>query len=938
MNRKYLFTLASTLLLALASCGGGGSSSQSSSSASSESSSQSQSSSTGSISVVSNYQPGDGQAHASKPAADVAKIRLHYHRFDDNGSYSAYTKWSLWLWDKTNGGAGAKVDFTHYDDFGVYVDVAKEDYAASIKELGYIVAVDPGGSWSGKDPDGDRSADFTGTAPGGVRDLYLVSGTAKVFDDPSNALKNSLDYARLSASSGKVITVGFSISAGDDGFIFDDSRISVYVDDKKVTNFTVGEWSNKDSSIDLTFTEDLKLTSAIRVEYVFDETWTDKTMMVITDYFSSEEFVKAYYYDGDDLGATFDDEDNPTKTTFKVWAPTSSKVVLNLFEQSDYRLEDEPTKIEMTLGEKGVYSTTVNENLDGRYYTYTVTNSSGTNEVTDPYAKSAGLNGKRGMVVNFKKLNEELMSWNADERPAIASASDASIYEIHVRDMTINPNSGVSENNRGRFLGLTETGKTYTSNDGVTVSTGLDHLAEVGATHVQIQPFYDYNSVEESTSGTSMSETNYNWGYDPQNYNVLEGSYSSDPLDGYARIKEAKQMIMALHGKGLNINMDVVYNHTGSTEGSNFQMLVPYYYYRTTSSGAFLNGSGCGNEVASNRDMVRKYIVDSTKFWTEEYHLSGFRFDLMGLEDNQTMIDVYNAVTDIYDKALVYGEPWDMGNLETGYKADNLSNQKTLQGSLCKDYFYGAGVYVGAFSDKMRDYIRGSNGPSSGYVQGTASKASALKATIQGYFSAANNHKTCAPQQVLNYASCHDNYTLYDQLIQTYYNKDRDFAREFDEAQALAILSVGIPFIQEGDDFMRTKAYEKDGKVLYCGNSYNVGDYINNMDYALKADNVDVFERTKAMFAIRNENAAFTPNDREAAVDGISDMLTDSEGNISYKISDGTNSFLVAYTLDGRDLVLDNGTLLFTNVKDATLNGTHSSYKMASNEVAVFKL
>ena len=229
------------------------------------------------------------------------------------------------------------------------------------------------------------------------------------------------------------------------------------------------------------------------------------------------------------------------------------------------------------------------------------------------------------MIVNFDQINEELLTWNADECPEYGNAVDASIYEIHVRDMTINPNSGVSENNRGKFLGLAEEGTTYKKND-LTVTTGLDHLAELGITHVQIQPYYDYSSVDETTMDNTMGDDNYNWGYDPLNYNCLEGSYSTNPVDGAVRIKEFKKMVMALHNKGINIIMDVVYNHTSALEGSNFEKLVPYYYHRTKVSGVAYNGSGCGNEMASDRVMVNKFVRDSIKFWTSEYHLGGYRF------------------------------------------------------------------------------------------------------------------------------------------------------------------------------------------------------------------------------------------------------------------------------------------------------------------------
>ena len=247
--------------------------------------------------------------------------------------------------------------------------------------------------------------------------------------------------------------------------------------------------------------------------------------------------------------------------------------------------------------------------------------------MVDPYAKSAGINGIRGMVVNFTKLNKEINGWDNDIRPNYGeNGTDASIYEIHVRDMTIDPDSGVTKEKRGTFAGLAEKGTYYTSSNGVKVSTGLEHLKELGVTHVQILPLYDYNSVEERSVSTEMSmevkNSNYNWGYDPLNYNCLEGSYSTNPYDGFVRIKEFKEMVMAMHSYGINVIMDVVYNHTARSFDSNFHYLVPYYYHRSTTNGDLYNGSGCGNEVASDRSMVNKFVVDSTKFWLDEYHLS----------------------------------------------------------------------------------------------------------------------------------------------------------------------------------------------------------------------------------------------------------------------------------------------------------------------------
>ena len=534
------------------------------------------------------------------------------------------------------------------------------------------------------------------------------------------------------------------------------------------------------------------------------------------------------------------------------------------------------------------------------------------------------------MVVNFTKLNASIDGWSGDERPFRGNNTDAVIYEIHVRDMTISETSGVTEANRGKFLGLAETGTTYTEG-GVTVSTGLDHLRELGITHVQIQPFYDFATVDETASGNEMSADNYNWGYDPLNYNVLEGSYSTDPYDGAARIREFKQMVMAMHEAGISVNMDVVYNHTGPSENSNLNLLVPYYYYRTKASGTFYNGSGCGNELASERAMVNRFFRDSCRFWTEEYHLSGFRFDLMGLVDNQTMIDVYRDCAEIYPSVMIYGEPWAGGTtkLKSGTSAQNLSGQMTVQESLAQDYFSGSGVLVGAFNDVIRNAIRGGNNPGKGYVQGDTSNASLIAMCLEGRFSK-ETVKTANidPDLVLNYASCHDNYTLYDQLVQTM-NAER-LPTAYTQAEAIVFLSQGVPFIQEGEDFMRSKYDEKTGK--YDGNSYISGDFVNAMDYSLKIKHLDVFTKVKELIAARRSTAALRLSSREEIAEKVSGVSFDG-GIVRYAV-DGC---LIAHSVNGGKVELDGAyEIVWSNVRKA--RGTVSGeITLSANESILLK-
>lgn len=868
----------------------------------------------------------DETDHASMPLAPTETVRLHYRRNDDTqNDRGCYAAWNVWAWDMTNGGNGAAYPFTGYDDYGVYADLDLSVIGGGkpVGLLGFIVRTD---NWT-KDPDGDRSIEILPETPDGIQEVWVRTTESTVFNTQENALKSIVSYSLLSNEN----TIFVYFKPLSESFRPYLPRFAVTVNGESVTDLTLGEYDPSLKRVDLKLNgRTIDLADVVTVSYRFDPTWINEVGLMMTNYFDTEEFNRKYGYDGEDLGATFDDETNPTKTIFKVWAPTSTKMVLNLYHAGDPEAEKNPFEtLEMQRADKGVFVCTVDRDLDGVYYTYTVTNSKGTNEVVDPYAKSAGVNGRRGMVVNFTRLNAGVEGWAEDVRPFAGNPVDAVIYEAHVRDMTISETSGVEEAYRGRFIGLAQD-STYTEN-GVTVTTGLRHMQELGVTHVQLQPFYDYSSVDETKPSNVPSAENYNWGYDPQNYNVLEGSYSTDPYDGYNRIIEFKQMVMAMHRAGISINMDVVYNHTASSENSNLNLLVPYYYYRTKANGAFYNGSGCGNEVASDRYMVNKFIRESCRFWIDEYHLSGFRFDLMGLLDNQTMIDVYNDCVALDPHIMVYGEPWAGGTskLKSGKSETKLREQMTVQESLAQDYFAGSGVLVGAFNDVIRNAIRGGNNPGKGFVQGVSSEASAIAMCVAGVFSRETvKTQEIDPNQVINYASCHDNYTLYDQLVQT--TDEGRLKNAYTQADAIVFLSEGVPFIQEGEEFMRSKEDPETGK--YSGNSYNVGDFINVMDYSLKIRNADVCEKTRELIEFRKN----TPEFRLATRGEIKEQLTDvsfAGGTVRYAIGD----LLVIHSASGTTAELD-GTyeIVYSNVR-AQYGDVTDSIAVGMNESVVLR-
>ncbi len=369
--------------------------------------------------------------------------------------------------------------------------------------------------------------------------------------------------------------------------------------------------------------------------------------------YSSPEFEAAYTYTGQDLGAVW----SPESTAFRVWAPTAHQVLLNLYAQGDPSVSDMTAQIEMVRGEAGTWTAEQKGNLHGVYYTYLVDFDGARYETCDPYARAAGVNGLRSMVIDLSATNPQ--GWDTDRDPHAGKAfTDAVIYELHLRDLSCHASAGIVH--RGQYLGLTETGTRTPGGN----PTGLDHIKALGVTHIHLLPFYDYGSVDESKPQLPQ----FNWGYDPVNYNVPEGSYATDAFDGAVRVAELKQAVKTLHDHGLSVIMDVVYNHVYDGGSFCFNRLVPQYFSRVDSQGVYSNGSGCGNDTASERSMVRKFIVDSVNFWVDEYHIDGFRFDLVGLLDVQTVNEIVEAVHRRHPNVVFYGEGWTMDTVLT--KAD----------------------------------------------------------------------------------------------------------------------------------------------------------------------------------------------------------------------------------------------------------------------------
>ena len=561
----------------------------------------------------------------------------------------------------------------------------------------------------------------------------------------------------------------------------------------------------------------------------------------VTDYQAYSANLDKSAYSGNDLGASY----SKKATTFKVWSPNAASVRVNIFEHGSDNEGDAGSIMSRAMSldkTTGVWSVTINGDLLNKYYTYSVTHGKTTKETADVYAKACGVNGQRSMVVDLSTTNPE--GWENDKHVLVQNQTDASVWEISVADFSSSESSGVSEANRGKYLAFTEEGTTVNGVQGAS-STCVDYLKKLGVKYVQIMPFYDFGSVDESKNIMDQ----YNWGYDPVNYNCPEGSYSSNPKKGEVRIKECKQMIQALHNAGIGVIMDVVYNHT-YTSDSWFQRTVPNYYYRMNNDGTFSNGSGCSNDTASEHLMFRKYMIDSVTYWASEYHIDGFRFDLMGLHDVTTMNSIRTALDNLYadgsgSQILMYGEAWDMAtNCDEGTVLASQKNLKQLSDR------------IGAFDDTIRDAIKGSTGGTDGAFVQDGSRRANLKTGIAGQSDTTTGWAN-VPSQCVTYASCHDNLCLYDKLVGSVYGADGKYRKRYEDlvatnklSAAIVITSQGIPFSLGGEEFCRSK----DGDE----NSYASSRKENMLDWENVDLYSDVIEYYRGLYKIRDAFAAFS--------------------------------------------------------------------------------
>ncbi|ATU20663.1 type I pullulanase [Bifidobacterium choerinum] len=817
-----------------------------------------------------------------KCKADKVDVTVHYMRndglyFNAGDTETKVPQWDLWMWNSNSNGSAAK--FTSHDDWGELAKASFSNYtyqaANGESDFGLLrrYGVDEWKKKDGSDGDIKMSADAL---------VFSNDGTAKaevwlLQDDPTvytarpalGARISTAEIAQKNAIDAK-LTKPADVKASD-----------VTVTDADGNKLAVADVKTDGTVVTVTLKDDLDLTAKYTVEIEgFGSADAVAGSVVRTDAFDKE-----YAYDGDDLGATYGKDGS----TFKLWAPTAAKVELVTFKASDTADAAEDQVFAMKRGDRGVWSATETV-APGTAYVYRVSFADGTkNDSPDPYARASVINGRRSVV-----LSDEQTKVAGSKRMApFSKNTDAVIAETHVHDFSSNANSGVSEANRGKYLGMIENGTKNSEGK----ATGVDYLKELGVTHVQIQPMYDYLSVDETKP---TDDNNYNWGYDPENYNVPEGSYSSNAADPKTRIVEAKEMVNGLHKNGLRVIMDVVYNHVGDVNTNPFNLTVPGYYFRYQ-NGSLVSNSGCGNDTASERAMMRKYIVDSVTYWAKEYNMDGFRFDLMGLHDLDTMKAVRAALDALDPSIVIVGEGWDM----------NTTMDKSLMSIQPNAYELDThNSTVAFFNDSIRDGLKGSvfSDEDTGYATG---KADAEKLILNNMLGCRNgeefdgayctngnaNVKYDNANQIVNYVEIHDNLTLNDKLNVSMFGAKTD--AELDEGQVAQkvaasklanssiFLANGISEIQLGQEFLRSK--DGDGNSYKNAASKNALDW-DRLNDAAYGDNA---QYVADLIALRKKTAAFRIGDYDAIAKN-SKVLKSADGVVAYEISDDSGTYVVA--------------------------------------------
>ncbi|MDO4605600.1 MAG: type I pullulanase, partial [Helcococcus sp.] len=760
--------------------------------------------------------------------------------------------WSIWLWPE--GGNGAQYEFTSTDDFGQVAEIVLD---GKYDKAGIIIKGTD--DWS-KNVDGDRYVELTEE----VTHVWLRDKDEKVYlEKPLRLDQEPLTITDFSIDSFTEANVKVNKNISLEDFI-EDYNLTVNGESikDKVESMTVVNGTDEETKqIKITFKENLNLEDTIHLKvnlFNGEENVALEADSRIGKVISDPKFDELFYYDGT-LGAIY----SKGETEFKLWAPTSKQVNLLIFENGEV-----VKTIPMTRGDKGVYTYKLSGDQLGTEYMYEVHVNGKVNRAVDPYAKAVTVNGERGVVANPKPTDVP--------RPVGKDMKNPIIYELHIRDYSIAENSGMK--NKGKFLALTEKG-TKADNGQM---TGIDYLESLGVTHIQILPMYDYASVNEASD-----KPQFNWGYDPLNYNAVEGSYSKDATKPFLRIEELQDTIDAIHNKGMGVIMDVVYNHVFDPARHSFEYVVPGYYFRQDDKGGFLGGTGVGNETASERKMMRKFIIDSTKYWVETYKLDGLRFDLMGTHDYETMNMVYEELVKINPNIFILGEGW---NMDMGISEDLRATQKNAA-KMPKLSF---------FSDDIRDGVKGNvfTATDPGFVNGKSGQESYIMQNIkggqglQGYVSAS---------QVVQYVEAHDNLTLWDKLEITNPDDTEETRLKMHKlATSIVMLAQGTPFIHAGQEWARTKGGDH--------NSYKSPDSVNQFDWDRVLEYKDNIDYFRELIKIRKAYDVFNLKEY-SQINKVFKEISKSNDLVSYKLENGDKDLYIAHNAsrESREFEVENG-------------------------------
>ncbi|MCB2292231.1 type I pullulanase [Clostridium algoriphilum] len=740
------------------------------------------------------------------------KIIVHYAKNPSNNLKS-----NIWLW--TDKKSGNTFNFTKNDAFG-YVSEIELD--AGFNRAGFAVCT----------VDGKRDIEknrFIEKFNNGASEVWVIEGDSKVYDSAAEATatKNEMETQVNIKKQG-----GLAVATLDDlnNISIETNLLVPYIPEsiaditvkadgkvlkiKKVANNETKDGKTSVANIELNENVDLSQNLTISKKGFAEK------QVELGKIFNSVNFEKNYYYEGNDLGNTY----STSNTSFRVWAPTAREVKVVIYKKWD---DKSGTELSMKKSEKGTWTYDLPGDQKGLFYTYKVNVGETWNEAVDPYARSVSANGDKGAVIDLDQTTSE--TWKPSEKPKFENLNDAIIYELHVRDFSIDKNSGIK--NKGKFLAFTETGTKGI--DGK--PTGMDYIKSLGVTHVDLMPIFDYASVDETST-----RPQFNWGYNPKNYNSPEGSYSTDPYNPIARVKELKQGVQSFHDNGLRVIMDVAYSQMYSSYNSNFNKIVPGYYFKGSKEGANINESG--STIVSQNAMARKFIVDSVEYWAKEYNMDGFRFNYMGTLDVKTMNEIRKKLSSIDPSILIIGESSDLGTtLPKDIKATKTNASKMPD--------------IAQFNNVIKDAIKGSVfvTKDKGFVSGKSDEETNIKKGIVGGIDYSSTIKTWGnvdPEQFINYVETHDDYTLWDKLLLTN-PEDNNVTRlkMHKMADSMILTSQGIPFLQAGQEFIRTKSGDN--------NSYNSNDSVNKIDWVRKSENKETVDYFKGLIELRKAHPAF---------------------------------------------------------------------------------